>query len=109
MLVDDQAAALLGDALERNFKLRAAIAAQAVKHVSGQALGVNADQRRGVAGQIPHFQRDGFFGEVALAAFESIDPEGTELRRKVRFGHFREPQRGEVVHGWITEVLLLLL
>ena len=109
MLVDEQAAALLGDALERNFKLRAAIAAQAVKHVSGEALGMNANQRRGAGGQVPHFQHDGFFGEVAIAAFESIDPEGAELRRKGRFGHFREPQPGEVIHGWISEVLLLLL
>ena len=54
-LVDEQTAALLGDALECNLKLRAAIAAQAVKHVSGEALGVNADQGSAAAVQFPHF------------------------------------------------------
>ena len=70
---------------------------------------MNANQGRGAGGQVSHLQHHGFFGEIAVAAFESIDPEGTELRWKGRFGHLREPQPGEIVHAWITEVLLLLL
>jgi len=41
VLVDQQAAALSRDRVERELELRAAVATQAVKHVAGQALGVN--------------------------------------------------------------------
>ena len=50
VLVDEQAAALLGDALERQFQLRAAVAAQAVEDVSGEALGMDAHQGRAAPG-----------------------------------------------------------
>src|SRR5579885_1933481 len=46
MFVNQQAAALFGDRFQRELQLGAAIAAQAVKDVAGQALRVNADQRR---------------------------------------------------------------
>jgi hypothetical protein len=52
---------------------------------------VDAHQRRGAIRQIAHLQHDRFFGESIVAAFESVDPEGTELRGKIRFGHFSQP------------------
>ena len=51
--VDQQPAAFLGDGAQRDFQLRPAIAAQAVKHVAGQALRVDAHQRRPVGDRSP--------------------------------------------------------
>ena len=66
VLVDQQAAAFAGDALERDLELRAAIAAQAVEHVAGQALRMDAHQRRGSPAEIAHLQHHGFF-DAAIA------------------------------------------
>ena len=74
MLVDQQAAAFVGDRLQRQFKLRAAIAAQAVEDVAGQALrngcapAAAADRR-----QIAHLQHHRFF--------HAIRPDGLRIRR----------------------------
>ncbi len=43
MLIDQQAAACFGDQVERELQLRAAIAAQAVKDIAGEALRMDAN------------------------------------------------------------------
>ena len=97
MLVDQQAAAFGGDAVERDIQLRAAIAAQAVKDVAGEALRVDAHQRRlRRRSRSPIFEHHGFFGAGACRAFETVDPKDAELGGKVRFGHFREPWRSRM-------------
>ena len=61
MLVDQQPAAFVGDPLERQFKLRAAIAAQAMEDIAGQALRMDPHQRRRVAGETSPIQHDRLF------------------------------------------------
>ena len=90
-------------ALEGDLQLRAAIAAQRVEHVAGEALGVDAHQRRFAVCESAHAQRQGFFHGVFEMALETEDPEVSVLRREIRFGHFEEPQRGEIVHACLGE------
>ena len=45
MLVDQQAAAFFGNQVERELQLRAAVAAEAMEDIAGEALGVNANKR----------------------------------------------------------------
>ena len=99
MLVDDQPAPLIGDAFERNLELRAAVAAQAVEHVAGQALGVNPHQGRRTDLDIPHLQNHGFFAAAGVHPLESVDSKLAEARREIGFGHLLQPKRrGCLVH-----------
>jgi hypothetical protein len=52
-------AALLLDHAQRRLELLAAVAAQRVEHVAGQALGVHADQRVLLPGHLTLDQCDG--------------------------------------------------
>src|SRR5208283_3194015 len=51
VFVDQQAAPTLDNLVERQFQLRAAIAAQAVQHIAGQTLRVYANQGRAQLGR----------------------------------------------------------
>ena len=93
-----QTAPFGGDTGKRDFELRAAIAAEAMKHITGQALGVDADQRRAAGGEIAHLQHDRLFGAVSPFAFESVDPKGTKLRRKIGFGHLVQARLWGFLH-----------
>jgi hypothetical protein len=85
--------------VQRQFKLRAAIAAQAVEDVARQALRVNAHQRRQRAVRhIAHFQDHGLFQAVLVAAFKSIDSKVSKPGWKIRFGSLVQPERGRSVH-----------
>jgi len=67
--------------------LLAAIAAQRMKNIAGQALGMNAHQRRRRL-HVPHHQGNRFFhSAVAIGAIlrsKSIDPEFAPAGGKVR-------------------------
>jgi hypothetical protein len=83
-----------------------------MENVAGQALGMDANQRR-LAGQIAHFQGDGFLSpairRLAVAAPKAVDAERAKFGGKVRFGHFFERRRGVTVHDLFGEPLLLPL
>src|ERR1022692_2327040 len=99
MLVDQQSAALFGDHVQRQFKLCAAIAAQAVENVAREALRVNAHQRRQrTVRHIAHLQHDGFFQAVIEAAFKSVDSKVSKPGWEIRFGSLVQPERGRSVH-----------
>jgi hypothetical protein len=66
--------------------LVAAIAAQAVKYVAGQAFGVDPNQRRRFR-NIPHLQDDGFFDGGADVPLESKDPEKAKPGREIGLGY----------------------
>jgi len=60
LLINENAGALLGDHGEGHFELLAAVAAQGTEDVSGEALGVDANERR--AGlHVSHNQGNGLF------------------------------------------------
>src|SRR5579872_274926 len=61
-------------ALEGHFELRATIASLGVKHVSGEALRMNADERRFSSPNLAMHQRDGAFRSV-----RAVDAENREL------------------------------
>jgi hypothetical protein len=90
MLLEEQAAAYFCDAVERHFQLRPAIAAQAMEYVSGEALGVDPDQRGRFAGDIAHFQHHGLFHPIALALFEAENAEAPEAAGEIGFGDLSE-------------------
>ena len=56
--VDDHAAALGGDQVERALQLLAAVAAARAEHVAGQALRVHAHERGVVATELTEHERD---------------------------------------------------
>ncbi len=105
-LVDQQPAAFGGDGSEGDFELGAAIAAQAVKDVAGEALRVDAHQGRRIGREIAHGESDRLFGTGAAAsfqtaagvAFKTVDAEETELSWEIGFGGLGEPDRGEFAH-----------
>jgi hypothetical protein len=70
-----------------------------VKDISGEALGMDANQRRRLAAEAAHRQCDSFLDAGARLALESVNPEMPELGWKVRFGHLGEPQRGGMIHA----------
>jgi len=73
--------------------MRAAIAPEAVKDVPGEALGMDADQGRGLAGNVPHAQHDGFLSTGAVPGFESEDPEMAEPAGEIGLGYFLQHHR----------------
>jgi hypothetical protein len=60
---------------------------------------MNADQRRRLARQAAHRQRDSLVDALARLALESVNPKMPELRWKVRFGHLGKPKRGGMLHA----------
>ena len=56
--VEDAPAALGGDHLHRSVQLLAAVAAGGAEDVAREALGVHADERRRVAGEVAHEERE---------------------------------------------------
>ena len=85
--------------LKRNLQLRPAIAAQAVERVAGQALRMNAQQRRSggrVAAQISHRQHGSFLHHIVRAAgscemaLETEYPELSVFGGKIGFGGLHE-------------------
>ena len=60
LLVDQDAGAFVADHRQRKFELLAAIAAQGMEDVAGQALGMDAHQRRRGL-HVAHHQSNGFF------------------------------------------------
>ena len=106
LLVEQDAGALVGDAGEREVKLVVAVAAQGVEDVSGEALGVDADDgRRGVDvsehqgdGGLDALLRRGVVGGGRFGAFEDAfeaqDAEVSPARGKVGFGYFADIVEG---------------
>lgn len=82
-LVDDQASASGANFGQCNFELGPAVAAQAMENVAGEALGMDAHERRGIALNVAHYQRDGFFDVHTCVAFESEDPKRAVLGGEV--------------------------
>ena len=112
VFVDQQAAAFGGDGIEGQLELPAAIAAQAVEHVAGETLGMDAHQGR-AAGEIAHLQYYGFFnygsrphngawlggrpcagGIAAARSFESENSEMPETGGEIGLGRLAN------VIGW---------
>ncbi len=90
-LIHDQAAPGCGNLRQSDLQLRPAVAAQAVEYVAGEALGMDAHERRRIDGDIAHDERDGFF-EIRAAVgeagppFESEDAEWAILGGEVGLG-----------------------
>jgi hypothetical protein len=94
--VNDDSAAFGGNVSKRDFELGAAITAKAVEYVAGEALRVNAHERRGGgAADIPHNECGGFFDVgaplgCAEVAFEAVDTELSVFGGEIGFGRLAE-------------------
>ncbi len=86
VLVNQQAPALARDGLQCQLQLGAAIAAQAVEHVSREALRMNPHQRRIAVLQVAHLERHDFFCFAARCIGEPVDPEVPETAGEIRLG-----------------------
>ena len=75
--VEEDAAALLLDPAERQLELLAAVAAERVEDVAGEALGVDAHEHVLLAGDLALHERD-----VVLAGQRLAEGDGRELRRR---------------------------
>ncbi len=105
LLVEEDARALVGDALEREVELIVAVATERVEDVAGEALGVDANDRRcrGPVGRgrvdVAHDEGDGGFqglaGGVAWLrnAFEAEDAEGPPAGGEVGVGDLGEAKQ----------------
>jgi len=100
--VDDDAASGGSDFGEGDFELSAAVAAEAVENVSGEALGVDAHERRGIGGDIAHDERHGFVDSTGRLALEAIDPEGAVFGGEVGLGDLAELK----VFGWNNFIIM---
>src|SRR5882672_7024671 len=79
---------------ERHFELLPAIAAQRAEHVSGEALGVDAHQRRRTV-DIAQDQRYSLFGASSLEiAHKPMNAEMRPARRKIRLCKLSNRKRG---------------
>jgi len=58
---------------------------------------MDADQGRGLAGNVPHAQHDGFLSTGAVPGFESEDPEMAEPAGEIGLGYFLQHHRGTVL------------
>ncbi len=97
LLVEEDARAGVGDFAESQFELETAIAAKGTEDIAGEALGVDADQRRcgvNVAHDEGHEAFDLFALESAFFAtrarpreltLEAQDPEGSPAGGEIRF------------------------
>gem|GEM_PF-6598449 len=101
LLIEQNAGASLGDFAQGKLELQAAVAAQRVEDVSGEALGVNAhERRRGV--DVAHDQRDRSFhlpvrhGRTVLAGHRIFDDALKAENAEV------SPASGEVGVGHLT-------
>ena len=84
--VDNEATTVAGDGREGKLKLLAAIAAQTMEDVSGEALGMDP-QDRGRAGlQVSENDGHGFFPFVRMDPFEPVDSKLTKLGGEICFG-----------------------
>ncbi len=109
LFVDHQAAAFGGDGFQGEFKLGAAIAAQAVKDVAGEALGMDADQNGFGRGQIAHHDGDRFLAAAFGCALETMNPEMAELGRKVGLGNLADGERRDLLHSeWKLTLHLIM-
>ena len=94
LLIDKDAGAGVGDHGESHFELLAAVTAHGSENVSGEALGVNTDERRSRV-NVAHHEGDSFFfagirtvgGEVA---FEAENAELSPAGGKVGLGNFAD-------------------
>ena len=87
LFVDQDAGAGLGNEAEGHFELLAAIATKRCENVAGEALRVDANQRRGRV-DIAQHQGYRFFGPrgVFELADKAMNAEMRPLRRKISFG-----------------------
>jgi len=86
MLINQQPAPFRHNLIERQLELRTAIAAQAVKYVARQALGMNAnEQRPSRRTWIAQLEYYGLFRFDFPHAFEAEYAESSETGGKVRF------------------------
>jgi hypothetical protein len=98
LLVEEDAGAFVGDALEGEVELVVAVAAQRVKDVAGEALGVDADDGR-LAMDIAHDEGDGAFDRFARGiaglrdAFEAKDAKLTPAGGEVGVSDFGEAEK----------------
>ena len=88
LLVNQDASAFVSDHRQRHLELLAAVAAQGMKNVAGQALRVNPHKRRSGV-NVAHHQGDGFFNRATSIGFsaKSIDAEPAPARGKIRGGY----------------------
>ncbi len=96
--VDQQPPALFRDRLQRQLQLGAAIAAQAVEHIAGQALRMDAHQWRRAFPHLAHFQHDSLFAASAVVALKAVDLEVTPAGRKFCLSHFSKLQGTGFLH-----------
>ena len=102
LLIDQNAGPGLGDHGERHFQLLAAIATQRAEDVAGEALRVNAYQRRSRM-DIAHHHGNGLFcATVAVKqAFKAHDAEVSPTRGEIGFGKFADGVF--CTHGFIID------
>ena len=73
-LINQNAGAVLGNLLQRKVQLIAAVAAAGAENIAGQALRMDANERRVLRREVAHHQRQDAFGFVF--GFETEEPEG---------------------------------
>jgi hypothetical protein len=92
MLINQNSAALFADGVQRQLELGAAVAAQAVKDVACQTLGMNANKRRR-SGDIAEPEDDGLFHAGIVSPFKTENPETSETTREIGFRRLDELKR----------------
>jgi len=92
--VEQDAAAFLGDALQRAFELGAAVAALREHHVAGQAFGVHPRQHRLAGRQVAQSHRQVFLagGRLDPGVQRELGP---RRRQRARGGIVQQGRRGE--------------
>jgi hypothetical protein len=101
-LIDNDAASGGADFGEGDFELGAAVAAEAVENVAGEALGVNPHERRGIGCDVAHDEGDGFFYTRRRAALEAKDSEGAVFGGEVGLGDLAELK----IFGWNNFIIM---
>ena len=100
VLVDQQAAALSGDALRARFPAARGnrSAGCETRRRSGTANGCAPAAARPSARSPISSTTASSSAVVRARPSKSVDPEVPELGWKIRFGHFLQPERGRIVH-----------
>ena len=109
LFVEQDAGTLGGDEAQREVQLVMAVATQGVEDVSGEALGVDADQGRAIA-QIAHGEGDGVLDGAAIGvrvqvarlgeAFKAVDAEVSPAGGEVGIGDLAD---GDERHNSIID------
>jgi hypothetical protein len=65
-----------------------------VEHIAGQALGMDTNQRRGICGDVAHFESYRLLNFALDAALETVNAEEAKLRWEIGFRRLPDSKRG---------------